>query len=86
MSALNTVTDLPIRLDEFALNIKVQGKTVLREDQLARIENIASRAREGFYHDFKSPLATPKLALVSALNGAGLRAIATEVEEGKYDE
>lgn len=44
------------------------------------------RLRQGHYHDFKSPLATPKLALVGELKRLGLEDVAKEVASGSYDE
>lgn len=50
------------------------------------IGNIAAQAQKGYYHDFESPLATPKIQLVSDLRGVGLQDLAKRVIDGEFDE
>lgn len=38
------------------------------------------------YHDFKSPLGAPKMALVGRLQGEGLDALALRVRQGEFDD
>ena len=38
------------------------------------------------YHDFKSPLGAPKMALVGRLQGEGLDDIALRVRTGEFDD
>lgn len=50
-------------------------------------------AKDGFYHDFDTPLATPKMDLVTALmnlhratNDDGYKKLANRVADGEFDE
>lgn len=47
---------------------------------------IAEAAREGDFHDFKSPHAAPKMLLVEALHKASAAALARRVMAGEFDE
>ncbi len=51
-----------------------------------RVTAILDKAREGYYHDYKSPLAAPKVALLLDLEAAGLHELATRVRAGEFDE
>lgn len=51
----------------------------------AAVEMMLSRARTGFYGDFTSPIATPKLRLIMDAKGLHLNDIASKTMEGKYD-
>ena len=48
-------------------------------------ELLTDIAREMF-HDFQSPLDTPKLALVGRLMGEGLVELAERVRQGEFDD
>lgn len=43
-------------------------------------------ARDGYYHDFDSALATPKIALEADLRRAGYDDLAAKVRDGAYDD
>lgn len=43
------------------------------------------RAREDYYHDFKSPLALPEMELLTDARRHGLTTIAEGVIEGRWD-
>jgi GTP:adenosylcobinamide-phosphate guanylyltransferase len=43
------------------------------------------RAREGYYDDYKSPLATPCMQLVSDLENIGQRDLANRARNGEFD-
>ncbi len=47
---------------------------------------LIDRAKKGYYHDFESPLATPKIELVADLRANGLSILAQKVIDGDYDE
>jgi hypothetical protein len=54
----------------------------------AGLPDMAARAREGYYHDFLSPLASPALQLAEDLRAAGTpaaRALRERHLEGKFD-
>ena len=48
--------------------------------------NMAKRAEEGYYGDFTSPLATPKLDLIAACKRYGLDDIVQRVMDGDFDD
>ena len=48
-------------------------------------KEMVERARSGYYDDFKSPLATPIVQLVTDCRNAGLQAIARRAMEGEFD-
>lgn len=54
------------------------------EEAGAPVEMIR-RAREDYYHDFKSPLAMPEMQLLNDAREHGLTAIAEGVMEGRWD-
>lgn len=47
--------------------------------------DMVRRAREDYYHDFKSPLAMPEMQLLSEARSYGLNSIAEGVMEGRWD-
>jgi hypothetical protein len=47
--------------------------------------DMIERAREGYYDDFKSPLALPELQLYKDALAVGLAEIAAGVVEGRWD-
>jgi hypothetical protein len=63
------------------LVIDLQGKpqSLLRD-------RIIARALSGLYHDFDSPLETPKMELVEELRQAGYADLAQKVKDGDYDD
>jgi hypothetical protein len=71
---VNTHQDLARELD------KLPGKP------RSLVMFIAQRAREGYYHDFLSPLSMPKIELVHHLRRAGLHEIADRVKGGEFDD
>jgi hypothetical protein len=44
-----------------------------------------TKARHGYYDDFKSPLATPIVQLVLDLENAGKRELANRARNGEFD-
>lgn len=58
----------------------------LDDKQKGMIMAIQMNAQRGFYHDFESPVAFPKMRLVDDLNSAGLWGLADDVKEGLFDE
>ena len=49
-----------------------------------KLENIITRAEEGYYDDFKTPIAFLTIALVSDLEQAGYSNLANNAKEGKW--
>ena len=49
-------------------------------------DEIIRKAKEGIYHDYRSPLAAPKIELVSDLERAQYYDLSTQVKLGKFDE
>lgn len=47
--------------------------------------NMIRKAREDYYHDFKSPLAMPEMELLNDARVHGLTEIAEGVMEGRWD-
>jgi hypothetical protein len=48
-------------------------------------DELIKKARAGYYSDFRSPIATPKLQLREDLKAARLGDLARNVMEGVYD-
>jgi len=49
-----------------------------------RLENIITRAEEGYYDDYKTPIAYPTIALVNDLEAAGFPRLANDAKDGKW--
>lgn len=49
-------------------------------------DRIIARALAGLYHDFDSPLETPKMELVEELRQAGYPDLVQKVKDGDYDD
>jgi hypothetical protein len=47
--------------------------------------DMEAKAREGYYGDFTSPLATPIMQLVKDLQAKGARALAERAMDGEFD-
>ena len=47
--------------------------------------DMEKKAREGYYDDFKSPLATPIIQLVNDLNSVGATSLAKRAMNGAFD-
>lgn len=54
--------------------------------QREKIEQMIEWAKEGYYHDFESELATPKMQLHIDLSEVGLTAIDKKMIKGDYDD
>lgn len=68
----------------------MKTKTVLVEDLLKKEQclerdAIIKRAKDGYYHDFETPVATPKVDLHNHLLAAGYEDLAFKVTQGNYD-
>jgi len=48
-------------------------------------DRLIARARAGYYHDFETELATPKVTLVKDLANMGYEDLAQKVKDGGYD-
>lgn len=48
-------------------------------------DRLIARAKAGHYHDFETPLATPKVTLVKDLANMGYEDLAQKVKDGGYD-
>lgn len=62
---------------------------VVKEAGDARImigDVFIQKCRDGYYHDFKSPLTFPKSQLATDLRAMGLKETAARVEKGEFDE
>jgi hypothetical protein len=62
--------------------------------QATGLDDMAAKARTGFYHDFLSPLALPEMALITALGAAAtlhpdkadaIEALRRRVIDGDFD-
>ncbi len=51
-----------------------------------RRDALIALAQVGYYHDFESDVATPKIQCVIDLTKAGFNDLATKVRHGEYDE
>ena len=50
-----------------------------------RIGIMTKKAKEGYYSDYDSPLATPCIQLVKDLDSLGLTELADRAKEGEFD-
>lgn len=57
----------------------------LEAEQDPALAELITQARQGYYHDFLSPLATPEIQLVADLRAAGHEALAQRVIAGEFD-
>lgn len=71
----NTKTDLVRDLEN----------SVISNEMLPKLNAIIKKAKEGFYHDFDTPIATPKMQLHFDLLDAGLTQIDHKMQNGDYD-
>lgn len=65
-------------------------KTTLVADLMTKPDEymrdlLIKRARAGYYHDFETPLAMPKVTLVKHLEHANYLDLAQKVKDGAYD-
>lgn len=65
-------------------------KTTLVRDLEGKPESVLrdrliARAKAGYFHDFETPLATPKVTLVKELTNLGYDDLAQKVKDGAYD-
>ena len=67
---------------------KLQEIWVTETDAVKRddLKTMIEKAQAGYYHDFKSPIAFPKMKLTKDLYRLDLQTLAQEVQEGLYDE
>ena len=68
----------------------MKTKTLLVDDLLKKQittsrDAIIKQAKKGFYHDFETPIALPKMQLFKDLTNAGFLDLADEVKNGRYD-
>ncbi len=80
----NTKTELVAELEKIVSQREAIGVT-----DNSKIKAIISKAKQGVYHDFETPLATPKVQLVSDLKEIKLKLmddIAERVVHGEFDE
>lgn len=77
----NTTVDLVKDLEE-KLNSEFFSDTKIRNS----IKTVITRAKMGYYHDFASPDATPKMNLRRILLILNLGDLAQKVINGEYDD
>jgi hypothetical protein len=66
-------------------NIPTTERLARALEEVSAPERMVKRAREGYYDDFKSPLAMPETQLMIDAHAAGLLSIVDAVKEGKFD-
>ena len=62
--------------------VKIQEK----DESVDFVDKIIKRAISGYYHDFKSDLAYPKVQLTIDLQALGLGDLAEKCQAGDYDD
>ncbi len=80
----NTKIELVAELEKIVSQREAIGVT-----DNSKIKAIISKAKAGYYHDFETEIATPKVQLVSDLREVKLKLcddIALKVINGEYDE
>jgi hypothetical protein len=59
---------------------------LLRKPPSLKRDGIIARAKQGYYHDYETSLATPKMTLYAELREAGFRDLAVKARDGDYDD
>lgn len=72
--------------DKLVFDLEHELEAISDPATRAGVEEILSRARAGFYGDFSSPLATPRIRLSIDLQAFGLTSIHLQNVAGKYDD
>lgn len=72
----NTKTDLVRDLEN----------SVISNEMHPKVRAIIEKAKDGFYHDFDTLIATPKMQLHLDLLDAGLNQIDQKMQNGDYDD
>ncbi len=60
--------------------------TEIGNEQHSKVRAIIEKAESGYYHDFDTPIATPKMQLHTDLLDAGLVEIDKKMQNGDYDD
>ena len=60
--------------------------TAIGNEQHSKVRAIIEKAESGYYHDFDTPIATPKIQLHTDLLDAGLVEIDKKMQDGDYDD
>lgn len=68
------------------LEKELKYSVLITEEQKAKIPAIIQKAKEGYYHDFQTPIATPKIQLHQDLLDAGLENLDKKMQNGDYDD
>jgi len=66
--------------------VKDLESAVIGEEQLLKVKTIIKNAKDGYYHDFDTLIATPKIQLHFDLLDAGLVEIDKKMQNGDYDD
>jgi len=61
-------------------------KSIISNEMYPKVKKIIENARHGYYHDFDTPIATPKTQLHLDLLDAGLTEIDKKMQNGDYDD
>jgi len=56
------------------------------EEKVEAIDKMISRAQRGYYHDFETELAAPKMQLHKDLLSLGLDELDKKMQQGAYDD
>ncbi|MBI4009140.1 hypothetical protein HY357_02815 [Candidatus Roizmanbacteria bacterium] len=78
----STKIELVEVLDEF---LSKDDPVVSNIDHI-KVQAIIVKAQGGYYHDFESKVAFPKMTLIKELQEAGLFEIAERTAQGEFDE
>ena len=62
------------------------NKSIISNEMFPKVKEIIEKARRGYYHDFDTPIATPKIQLHLDLLDAGLTEIDKKMQNGDYDD
>lgn len=65
--------------------IKYKGETVVADNITRGINKMIQKAKDGYYSDYDSPIATPCIQLVMDLRSLGIEDIAKRAIEGEFD-
>jgi hypothetical protein len=65
--------------------IKTVYEALAKELEAVGLPQMAAKARVGYYSDFDSTIAFPKMTLVDELRALGQEALAVRVIDGEFD-
>jgi hypothetical protein len=80
---MNSKEKLAKALEEYKEEYK--GETVIADNITRMLTKMIERAKEGYYSDYDSPIATPCIQLVKDLDAIGAKELSKRARDGEFD-